>query len=293
MTRFNTQHAGRRSVTAHNATCLALLLASSCSLKSLDHLQSGEPKEAGTTGGSASGSQNGAESGGVNAGGGPGDAGAPGGGGTLVDASSGGVFSTTSVSSIGGVPSTSETPASALGGSSTSAIGGVPNSSETHSGGNPGSTTTFSSAIATGGSTTGGSGGNAGTPVSTAPSSMLYNVLGQSCAHTDACPGDVSCCTQIDVPGGSFTMGTNTDPARSTDESPPHPATVDGFAMDRFEVTVGRFRSFVEVYDGTTPPLNSGAHPKITGSGWRVEYDANMPSSRATLKNSVSCSIGG
>lgn len=36
-------------------------------------------------------------------------------------------------------------------------------------------------------------------------------------------------------------------------ELPEHEATVADFNLDTFEVTVGRFRKFVEQYDGTPP----------------------------------------
>jgi formylglycine-generating enzyme required for sulfatase activity len=87
-------------------------------------------------------------------------------------------------------------------------------------------------------------------------------------------------------------MGTNTDTSRSTDESPPHDASVDSFLMDEFEVTVGRFRSFYQAYDGTLPSAGAGANPKRSGSGWQVEYNANMPTSKAALQTAINCNVG-
>jgi formylglycine-generating enzyme required for sulfatase activity len=47
------------------------------------------------------------------------------------------------------------------------------------------------------------------------------------------------------IPGGEFQMGSN-DPAAKPDEQPPHRVRVDGFWMDRTEVTNAAFRTFVE-----------------------------------------------
>ena len=47
------------------------------------------------------------------------------------------------------------------------------------------------------------------------------------------------------IPGGTFTMGTSTDPQRRDEESPAHPVKVDGFWMDITEVTNAQFAEFV------------------------------------------------
>lgn len=47
------------------------------------------------------------------------------------------------------------------------------------------------------------------------------------------------------IPGGEFTMG-STDPLARRDESPVHRVRVDGFWMDKTEVTNAQFRAFVE-----------------------------------------------
>ena len=79
------------------------------------------------------------------------------------------------------------------------------------------------------------------------------------------------------------------DAAGDGDEQPEHDATVAAFVLDRFEVTVGRFRRFVAAFDGTPPVANAGAHPLIEGSGWRPEWDASLPSDRPTLVASLKC----
>lgn len=58
-------------------------------------------------------------------------------------------------------------------------------------------------------------------------------------------------------------------------------ATVDAFLLDTFEVTVGRFRKFVEAYPGSKPVANAGAHPKIQDSGWQAAW--TLPAEKADL----------
>ncbi len=46
------------------------------------------------------------------------------------------------------------------------------------------------------------------------------------------------------------------------------PATVSGFRLDKYEVTVGRFRQFVKAWNGGagwTPPPGSGKHAHLNG----------------------------
>ena len=47
------------------------------------------------------------------------------------------------------------------------------------------------------------------------------------------------------IPGGEFTMGTDSDPGRA-DERPAHRVRVSGFWMDETDVTNAQFRAFVE-----------------------------------------------
>jgi formylglycine-generating enzyme required for sulfatase activity len=49
-----------------------------------------------------------------------------------------------------------------------------------------------------------------------------------------------------------------------------YPATVADFYLDKYEITVGRFRQFVNAGMGTQaspPAAGAGAHSLITGSG--------------------------
>jgi formylglycine-generating enzyme required for sulfatase activity len=54
-------------------------------------------------------------------------------------------------------------------------------------------------------------------------------------------------------------------------EQPEHPVTVSSFALDTFEITVGRFRKFIEFLannPGWQPAKGAGAHPLIANTGW-------------------------
>lgn len=95
--------------------------------------------------------------------------------------------------------------------------------------------------------------------------------------------GKQDCCASELVPGGTF--------YRSNDDK--YPATVSTFRLDRYEVTVGRFRRFVEASRGTRahpPPLGAGERPGITGSGWQYDWSGKLPVNTEALKTQLSCS---
>ncbi len=91
-------------------------------------------------------------------------------------------------------------------------------------------------------------------------------------------------------------MGRSTEPGATdysdglSSELPEHPATVAGFSLDKFEVTVGRFRKFVEQYTGTAPSVGAGAHPRSAGTGWQRGWDASLAATQAVLKSNLACS---
>ncbi len=92
------------------------------------------------------------------------------------------------------------------------------------------------------------------------------------------------------VPGGIVPMGRGTEgPDALLDgplnESPEHNATVAPFNLDTLEVTVARFRAFVDAFDGSPPTDGAGAHPLIEGSGWRSDWNEFFPMSKDTLIN--------
>ncbi len=121
------------------------------------------------------------------------------------------------------------------------------------------------------------------------PAEVGTELTTPSCAARDAleCP-DVNPCLSIDLPGGTFRMGRSADgadrfDAGSAQELPEHDVTLDAYRLDKHEVSVGRFRTFVESYDGTPPASNAGQHPSVLGSGWQPDWNQLLPSSQSEL----------
>ncbi|APR75964.1 Serine/threonine kinase [Minicystis rosea] len=91
--------------------------------------------------------------------------------------------------------------------------------------------------------------------------------------------GTDDCCAASVVRGGTFKM-VNADFAM---------ASVSDFKLDRYEVSVGRFRKFVESYPANKPASGAGAHPLISGSGWNPAWDDKLPADRKALVNELGC----
>jgi formylglycine-generating enzyme len=100
--------------------------------------------------------------------------------------------------------------------------------------------------------------------------------------------GDGDCCTSLPVTGGTFYR--SYDGVNYTDKS--YPATVADFYLDKYEVTVGRFRQFVDAGKGTQaspPAAGDGAHPLISGSGWDSGWNTSLAPTAAALKVVMKC----
>jgi formylglycine-generating enzyme required for sulfatase activity len=90
------------------------------------------------------------------------------------------------------------------------------------------------------------------------------------------------------VPGGTYYR--SYDGVDHMDHS--FPATVSDFYLDKYEVTVGRLRAFVNAGMGTqkSPPADgAGAHPSLAGSGWRSTWNTQLSPSTAALKTALKC----
>ena len=90
------------------------------------------------------------------------------------------------------------------------------------------------------------------------------------------------------MPGGTFNRGY--DGVDYLD--PSYPATVSDYYLDKYEITVGRLRVFVNAGMGTQsspPAAGTGAHPRITGSGWNSTWNTNLPADTAALKAALKC----
>jgi formylglycine-generating enzyme required for sulfatase activity len=107
---------------------------------------------------------------------------------------------------------------------------------------------------------------------------------------SDCADGGDSCCTSLEVPGGTYARAYN-----GAGDGGPNPATVSGFRLDKYLVTVGRYRRFVNAWDGGAgfePDAGSGKHTHLNGgqglvalgedagpgyeSGWLASDDVNV-----------------
>ncbi len=113
------------------------------------------------------------------------------------------------------------------------------------------------------------------------PSPPSCNGLAKNCG-----PQNADCCTSTLVPCGTYYR--SYDGNTYTDKN--NPATVSDFRLETFEVTVGRFRKFVDQYIGTAPADGAGAHPLIAASGWQSPgWDSDLPASKTALKSVLKC----
>lgn len=104
--------------------------------------------------------------------------------------------------------------------------------------------------------------------------------------------GAASCCDPaMTIPGGTFYRGYDDSP--DAYNSVNAPATVSSFVLDKYEVTVGRFRAFVNMGLGTKakpPAAGAGAHPNLPGSGWDSGWNANLVADTTAFRAAVKCS---
>lgn len=102
---------------------------------------------------------------------------------------------------------------------------------------------------------------------------------------------DDSCCTSPEVQGGTYDR--SFDRAGDANSGKRGAlAAVSTFQLDKYEVTVGRFRAFVKAGMGTRsspPQQGAGAHAHLVGSGWDASWNMSLAADTAALKNGVSC----
>ena len=116
--------------------------------------------------------------------------------------------------------------------------------------------------------------------------------LGPSCtglAPTCGPAQDSDCCESPLVPGGVFYRSYDLagDGMFATQM---YPATVAPFYLDRYEVTVGRFKQFIAAGMGVAaspPAAGDGAHPQIAASGWDPAWNQYIVSDAATLETGL------
>jgi formylglycine-generating enzyme required for sulfatase activity len=94
-----------------------------------------------------------------------------------------------------------------------------------------------------------------------------------------------------DFPMGRSTNGSDIFPDGDSDELPQFKvASVHDFHLDKYEVTVGRFRRYVAEYDEFYPNVkeDDGGHPKVKGSGWKNTWKVDaIPQNSKALKDSL------
>ncbi len=98
---------------------------------------------------------------------------------------------------------------------------------------------------------------------------------------TDCGPDRESCCQSLSVTGGTFDRTWLNDGSGPTGQA--DPATLSDFRLDKYLVTVGRYRKFVAAWNGGSgfaPPIGSGKHAHLNGgkglanSGAPGEYES-------------------
>jgi sulfatase modifying factor 1 len=111
-------------------------------------------------------------------------------------------------------------------------------------------------------------------------------VGGQSCQGMDAgCGSDSSCCERPLVEGGMFYLSAYATLDGSVDDRSA-PATVTSFSLDKFEVTVGRFKNFL-ASGCFTPEAGAGALPTIPGSGWDSSWNLALSVDGGNLETDI------
>ncbi len=175
-----------------------------------------------------------------------------------------------------------------------SGAGGSGSGGATSSGGSNAGGTNAGGAATGGASGTGGATGSGATPLSCQSSGPGLSDCGAS--------GE-SCCTSMKVPGATFYRTYTND--GSGPKNTADPATISDFRLDKYMVTVGRFRKFVTAWDqgsGYMPDVGSGKHTHLNNgqgladsgtpgayeAGWITSYNNKLDLTNDTLQ----CQIG-
>jgi len=104
--------------------------------------------------------------------------------------------------------------------------------------------------------------------------------------------GDENCCASLTVPEGAFIR--SYDGVDHTDDD--YGARLSSFGLDRFEVTVGRFRNFVDAWvDGWRPSAGAGKHTHLSAgsiageTGWDDAWSIVPPSTAGQWNTDLVC----
>jgi len=123
------------------------------------------------------------------------------------------------------------------------------------------------------------------------------NGIAASCTGLAATCGprrDEDCCSTSTIPGGAYFRGYDVA-SDSLYSSTNYSATVSAFSLDRFEVTVGRFRAFVATGTGTrenSPTVGAGKR-KLNGiegqGGWTAGWNTALVENATALTSALHC----
>jgi formylglycine-generating enzyme len=103
--------------------------------------------------------------------------------------------------------------------------------------------------------------------------------------------GDAGCCSSPPVPAGMYRRSYDLA-GDSNSGTTNFPAKVSAFRLDKYEITVGRFRAFVAAGKGTrvNPPIaGAGAHAAIPASGWNAAWNNNLAVDATALITALQC----
>ncbi|HET7538727.1 MAG TPA: formylglycine-generating enzyme family protein [Polyangiaceae bacterium] len=105
------------------------------------------------------------------------------------------------------------------------------------------------------------------------------------CGNSESSSRD--CCASLEVTGGSFFRSYDGLAGAGWDD-PSSPAAISAFRLDAYEVTVGRFRRFVEAYPWL-PPAGAGRNPaNQLDFGWSGGWNALLPPDAESLSRALS-----
>ena len=204
----------------------------------------------------------------------------------------------------------------AVGSGGAGASGAIGSGGAVSTGGSLGGGAAGTGGMGTGGTGRGGtSGGGGGAPVGTIGTGGAGGIGGgggtsggagtaPSCAPggpglSDCGPGHESCCISLDVTGGTYNRTYSNSGSGPTGQA--DPATVSGFRLDKYLVTVGRYRQFAAAWTGGwMPAAGAGKHAHLNGgglattaggveSGWDASWMTNVRPTNASLTGGSYC----